>query len=71
MYNGVMEYVDGWDGGRGYGGRGRGRAWGHAFQGRGRGYGAEPAGYYGNDEYDAPPASRGKHASPSNSGFWI
>jgi len=69
MYNGGMEYGD-WDGGRGYGGRGRGRAWDRAFRGRGRGYGAEPAGYYDNGEYDAPPAPRGKHAKPSNSGFW-
>jgi len=67
MYNGGMEYVDGWDGERGYGGRRRGRA----FRGRGRGYGAQPVGYYDNGEYDAPPAPRGKHASPSNPGFWI
>jgi hypothetical protein len=59
-----MEYGDGWDGGRGYGDRGRGRAWGRSFRGRGRGYGAQPVGYYDNGEYDAPPASRGKYASP-------
>lgn len=35
--NGVPEYNNGhWDGGAGYGGRGRGRAAGHSFRGRGR-----------------------------------
>lgn len=66
FYNGGMEYGDGWDGGRGYGGRGRGRARGRAFRGRGRGYGAQPVGYYDYGEYDAPPAPRGKYASPKN-----
>ena len=60
MYNGGMAYVDGWDCGRG-----------RAFRGRGCGYGAQPVRYDDNGEYDAPPAPRGKLASPSNSGFWI
>ena len=36
-----MEYNGdgGWDGGRGYGGRGRGRGRGWGYRGRGRGYG--------------------------------
>jgi len=71
MYNGGMEYGDGWDGGRGYGGRGRGRAWGHAFRGQGRGYGAQPVGQYDYGEYDAPPVPRGKRTWSQNSGFKI
>jgi len=68
-----MEYGDGWDGGRGYGGRGRGRARGHAFRGRGRGrgYGVQPVGYYDYGEYDAPPPPRGKHASLQNLDFMM
>ncbi|KAI7981454.1 putative leucine-rich repeat receptor-like protein kinase [Camellia lanceoleosa] len=39
--NGVVEYNGdgGWDGGRGYGGRGQVRGRGRGFLGRGRGYG--------------------------------
>ena len=53
-YGGVGEYNgDGWDGGRGFGGRGR------SFRGRGRGYGA--GGYYDYGDSDAPHAQgRGK-----------
>ncbi|XP_019434993.1 PREDICTED: ribonuclease P protein subunit p25-like protein isoform X2 [Lupinus angustifolius] len=60
FYNGSMEYGDGWDDGRGYGGRGRRRGRGRGFQGRGRGrgYGTQPVGYYDYGEYDAPPAPR-------------
>lgn len=58
-YNGVGDYNgDGWDGGRGYGGRGRGRGRGGSFRGRGRGYG-QSGGYY--DYVDGAPAQgRGK-----------
>lgn len=61
-YNGAGQYNgDGWDGGRGYSGRGRGRARGRAFRGRGRGYGSQPGGYNDYGESGAPPAQgRGK-----------
>ena len=57
-YNGPGEYNgDGWDGGRSFGGRGRGRS----FWGRGRGYGGQSGGYYDYGESEAPPAQgRGK-----------
>ncbi|PPS11084.1 hypothetical protein GOBAR_AA09560 [Gossypium barbadense] len=45
-YNG-----DGWDSGRGVGGRARGRGRGNSFRGRGRGYGV--GGYYDYGESDA------------------
>ncbi|XP_059432597.1 uncharacterized protein LOC132165909 isoform X4 [Corylus avellana] len=56
-YNGPGEYNgDGWDGGRSFGGRGRGRARGRSFWGRGRGYGGQSGGYYDYGESEAPPA---------------
>lgn len=59
-YNGPGEYNgDGWDGGRGFGGRGRGRARGRGFWGRGRGFGGQPGGYYDYGELGAP-QGRGK-----------
>lgn len=58
-YNGVVDYNgDGWDGGRGYGGRGRGRARGGSMRGRGRGYGQQGA-YYDYAE-GAPVQGRGQ-----------
>ncbi|XP_044469983.1 ribonuclease P protein subunit p25-like protein isoform X2 [Mangifera indica] len=55
-YNG-----DGWDGGRGTGGRVQGRARGRSSQGRGWGYGGRSGGYYDYREYDAlPPQRRGR-----------
>ncbi|KAH7525097.1 hypothetical protein FEM48_Zijuj06G0188900 [Ziziphus jujuba var. spinosa] len=64
--NGIVEYNgdNGFDGGRGYGGRGRGRGRGNGYRGRGRGYGGgnmqpESGGYndYGGG---APPQYRGQ-----------
>lgn len=61
FYNGVGDYsVDGWDGGRGFGGRGRGRGRGRSFRGRGWGYGSQSGGYYDYGELEAPPVGRGK-----------
>lgn len=61
-YNGAGDYNDGWDGGRGLGGRGRGRGRGRSFRGRGWGHGGQSGGYYDYGD-EAPPAqARGKSA---------
>ncbi|TYH31817.1 hypothetical protein ES288_A01G202300v1 [Gossypium darwinii] len=72
----------GWDGGRGYGGRARGRGRGRGFRGRGRGYGGgnmqRDSGYYnGNDPSGPLPGQgrggrgrgRGRGRGPPGQGF--
>lgn len=67
-YNGVggdYNNGDGWDGGRGFGGRGRGRGRGRGFRGRMRGYGGgdmqqEAGGYYDYGDSEMAVQGRGK-----------
>ncbi|MBA0793185.1 hypothetical protein Gohar_017605, partial [Gossypium harknessii] len=57
----------GWDGGRGYGGRGRGRGRGRGSRGRGRGYGGgnmqRDSGYYNGNDRSGPLPGQGRGKS--------
>ncbi|PPR89733.1 hypothetical protein GOBAR_AA30948 [Gossypium barbadense] len=57
----------GWDGGRGYGGRARGRGRGRGFRGRGRGYGGgnmqRDSGYYNGNDPSGPLPGQGRGKS--------
>ncbi|MBA0706509.1 hypothetical protein Golax_018614, partial [Gossypium laxum] len=54
----------GWDGGRGYGGRGRGRGRGRGSRGHGRGYGGgnmqRDSGYYNGNDPSGPLPGQGR-----------
>lgn len=57
----------GWDGGRGYGVRGRGRGRGRGLRGRGRGYGGGnmqwDSGYYNGNDPSGPLPGQGRGKS--------
>ncbi|KAI8003151.1 putative leucine-rich repeat receptor-like protein kinase [Camellia lanceoleosa] len=77
--NGVVEYNGdgGWDGGRGYGGRGRVRGRGCGFRGRGRGYGGgdmqQDLGGYNDYGGSGAPFAQGRgtygHVAPGTFGY--